>query len=120
MAVSDNLGWIGWDLDGTLAHFDEWQGVEHIGAPIPFTVAMVKAQLLHGEDVRIFTARLSNEGARGPVEGWCLKHIGRVLPITNVKDMFMKRLYDDRAYHVKHNAGQVDSLNCDCETCGGK
>jgi hypothetical protein len=28
-------GWIGVDLDGTLAFYDEWIGPEHIGAPIP-------------------------------------------------------------------------------------
>lgn len=113
-----NKGWTAWDLDGTLAHYDEWRGVEHIGEPISFTVAMLKAQLELGEDVRIFTARLSNDGAIPYIEAWCLKHIGRVLPITNVKDMHMKRQYDDRAFHVERNTGKVWGLNCNCETCG--
>ena len=26
-------GWIGVDLDGTLAHYDKWRGVEHVGDP---------------------------------------------------------------------------------------
>ena len=28
-------GWIGVDLDGTLAFYDMWRGMEHIGKPIP-------------------------------------------------------------------------------------
>lgn len=31
--MSDN-GWIGVDLDGTLAHYDHWRGETHIGPPI--------------------------------------------------------------------------------------
>jgi hypothetical protein len=27
-------GWIGVDLDGTLAHYDGWKGIDHIGEPI--------------------------------------------------------------------------------------
>ena len=23
------------DLDGTLAHYDKWRGIDHIGKPIP-------------------------------------------------------------------------------------
>lgn len=32
-------GWIGVDLDGTLAVYDEWRGVSHIGAPVPAMLA---------------------------------------------------------------------------------
>ena len=28
-------GWIGVDLDGTLATYEEWRGLEHIGDPVP-------------------------------------------------------------------------------------
>lgn len=52
-----NKGWIGVDLDGTLAHYDGWKGPEHIGAPIPAMVERVKAWLAEGKEVRISTAR---------------------------------------------------------------
>lgn len=29
-----NDAWIGVDLDGTLAEYTSWQGIEHIGPPI--------------------------------------------------------------------------------------
>lgn len=28
-------GWIGVDLDGTLAIYDVWRGANHIGEPVP-------------------------------------------------------------------------------------
>lgn len=52
-------GWIGVDLDGTLAHYDGWKGADHIGAPVPAMVERVKAWLANGREVRIFTARIS-------------------------------------------------------------
>jgi hypothetical protein len=51
-------GWIGVDLDGTLAHYDGWKGADHIGAPIPVMVERVKGWLAEGKTVKIFTARV--------------------------------------------------------------
>ena len=33
-------GWIGFDLDGTLAKYDGWQGLDHIGEPIEAIVRL--------------------------------------------------------------------------------
>ena len=38
-----NGDWVGVDLDGTLAHWDGWKGVEHIGEPIQPMIARVNA-----------------------------------------------------------------------------
>lgn len=103
-------GWIGVDLDGTLAVYDEWRGEEHIGEPVAPMVARVKAWLDNGEDVRIFTARVdgsNSERCREVIEAWCLEHIGRVLPVTNRKDYGMVVLWDDRAMQVETNTGLV-------------
>jgi hypothetical protein len=51
-------GWIGVDLDGTLAHYDGWKGADNIGAPIPAMVERVKGWLAEGKTVKIFTARV--------------------------------------------------------------
>lgn len=48
-----NRGWIGVDLDGTLAHYDKWIGPEHIGEPIAPMVDRVRAWLGQGIEVRI-------------------------------------------------------------------
>lgn len=100
-------GWIGVDLDGTLAEYHGWRGIEHIGTPIPAMVARVQAWLLAGREVRIFTARCVEPEAVPHIEAWCLEHVGQVLPVTNVKDYGMVALYDDRAYHVLPNTGAV-------------
>lgn len=39
---NENLGWIGVDLDGTLAVYKGWNGPEHIGEPIPIMIDRVK------------------------------------------------------------------------------
>jgi hypothetical protein len=110
MTVS-NAGWIGVDLDGTLAHYDGWKGVEHIGEPVPAMVERVKQWLAEGKDVRIFTARVHDAvqqiRVREVIEEWCDTHIGQVLPITNVKDFGMVELWDDRAVSVVTNTGQI-------------
>jgi len=118
-------GWIGVDLDGTLAHYDRWRGIDHIGEPIPAMVARVKAWLEQGVAVKIFTARMHGHGSPilmsggvtapadvlTPIEEWCAKHIGQKLPVTNIKDFGMIELWDDRAVRVQANTG----IPC----CGG-
>lgn len=106
-----SLGWYGFDLDGTLATYDVWRGIEHVGAPIAPMVNLLKKMLDDGEDCRIFTARVYNDGTRDvskvveAISAWCLEHVGRVLPVTNVKDFDMIALYDDRCVQVVPNAG---------------
>lgn len=123
--MSPRKGWVGVDLDGTLAYYDEWRGVEHIGEPIPAMLERVKRWIAEGQEVRIFTARvdggevaiaLGNENGamyrdvgnvRHYIEEWCRLHIGMVLPITNVKDFGMIVLYDDRCRQVIENTGMI-------------
>lgn len=99
-------GWIGVDLDGTLAHYDEWRGVEHIGEPIALMVTRVKQWLNEGKEVRIFTARIAmNDLAMPFILDWCINHLGVKLPVTFEKDYAMTELWDDRAVQVIPNTG---------------
>lgn len=112
--MSDS-GWIGVDLDATLAHYEGWQGTDHIGEPIMPMVDRVKAWLAAGKTVKIFTARMHGHGmaligggvadVKTPIEQWCLKHLGQVLEITNCKDFGMIELWDDRCVQVEANTG---------------
>ena len=52
-------GWYGFDLDGTLAVYDGWQGIDHIGAPVVKTVRLIKRMHADGLRVKILTARVS-------------------------------------------------------------
>lgn len=109
-------GWIGVDLDGTLAHYEKWVGPSHIGAPIGPMALRVRKWLSEGREVRIFTARVSHDGtsgrmreaeiARAAICEWCAINLGRALPITNVKDYAMIELWDDRAVQVEMNTGE--------------
>jgi hypothetical protein len=101
-------GWIGVDLDGTLAMYDGFKGPDHIGAPIAKMVNRVKAWLAQGREVRIFTARVcygDKQNCRPAIEAWCVQHIGVVLPVTNEKDYGMIELWDDRCVQVMPNTG---------------
>jgi hypothetical protein len=104
-------GWIGFDLDGTLAVYDGWRGVEHVGAPVPAMVTIARDFLAAGVPIRIVTARVSvpeqADAARAAIEAWCLEHLGAVVPVTCVKDMSMLLLFDDRAVAVEFNTGQM-------------
>jgi hypothetical protein len=105
-------GWHGVDLDGTLAHYDGWKGIDHVGEPIPRMAERVCQWLLRDEQVRIFTARVCPnqdgrvlEVVRYWIDKWCLEHFGRTLPVTNEKDFGMIDLWDDRCVQVIPNTG---------------
>ncbi len=105
-------GWIGVDLDGTLAHYDGWKGIEHIGDPVPAMIERVRGWLAEGREVRIFTARVtkredySHLTAKGYIRAWLMQNgLPFGMPITNVKDYGMIELWDDRAVQVEINTG---------------
>jgi len=123
-------GWIGVDLDGTLAHYEKFVDPTDIGEPIPLMLQRVKDWLSKGRQVKIFTARVypyaidkdqRAEGCKDPVycrqwvdsyrayqaiQDWCEAHIGQSLEITCVKDYHMYQLWDDRAVQVIPNTGE--------------
>ena len=100
-------GWIGVDLDGTVAYYDGWKSPSHIGDPIPRMAERVRQWLAKGQEVRIVTARAGVPELIAPVQAWCLKHFGVELPVTDRKDFRMIALYDDRAVQVEYNTGRI-------------
>jgi hypothetical protein len=104
-------GWIGVDLDGTLAHYESF-GDGGIGAPIKPMVRRIKHYLKQGKDVRILTARIAHEFGQEVdgemtirIQQWCKEHLGQILSITCRKDYHMYMLLDDRAMQVIPNKG---------------
>lgn len=107
------LPWIGVDLDATLAEYDVWRGIEHIGKPIPAMVDRIKQWISQGHTVKIFTARVCR--GRGPndsvlaklyIQQWLVEEAGLpALDVTNEKDFFMIQLWDDRCTQVVPNTG---------------
>ncbi len=99
-------GWIGVDLDGTLAIYDGWRGPGHIGEPIPLMLDRVREWLAAGQEVRIVTARASIKEQIPPIERWLEEHGIGGLKVTNEKDFGMHELWDDRAVQVIPNTGR--------------
>lgn len=105
--MASNRGWYGVDLDGTLATYDTWHGVHHVGEPIWPMVERVKQWRREGKEVRIFTARMAGpEDCKPAIEDFCEAYIGEILPITNIKDFGLIELWDDRAVRVEFNTGK--------------
>lgn len=107
-------GWVGFDLDGTLAINDGYRGRLYIGGPIPLMIQQVKRLLDMGATVKIVTARVaepdmiggvSNAEVEAEVKSWCKRHIGQELEVTCSKDRNMYCLVDDRAIQVLKNTG---------------
>ena len=114
-------GWIGVDLDGTLAYYDHWRGAEHVGPPVPFMLERVRNWLAEGREVRIFTARVAEEDHQGlnyfhgsgvvspvvlAIWRWCDEVGLPQLPVTCRKDYAMVELWDDRCVQVVPNTGR--------------
>src|SRR5690349_19600776 len=108
-----NNGWIGVDLDGTLAEYNGWISPTHIGPPVPKMLARVKQWLAEGRTVKILTARVSHDKSEQrwkeandaffAIQAWLQTHVGCVLTITNEKDYAMIELWDDRCVQVIPN-----------------
>ena len=100
-------GKIAIDLDGTLAHYDNFRGDDHIGKPIPKMIDFVKQLIRAKYEIVIFSARADNEQSRILISNWCHKQGLGNLDVTNIKRKDFKSFYDDRAYQVKRNTGQI-------------
>jgi hypothetical protein len=114
MRNQGSQGWIGVDLDATLAVYETGDGVKQIGAPIQPMVDRVKKWLAEGIQVRVFTARIAIMPGNGYeqianqlilINAWCLEHIGEELQVTCTKDFHMIELWDDRCVQVIPNTG---------------
>lgn len=122
MNATDSGGWIGVDLDGTLAEHRGWLPIDVIGKPIPLMVERIKRWLAEGREIKIFTARV---GADNPIckisrkqftkaqitsiiQKWLIKECGLpAFEVTCQKDYRMLELWDDRCIQVVPNTGRT-------------
>ena len=98
-------GWIGVDLDGTLAISGPTQDELSIGKPVPLMLMRVQYWLRTGRMVKIFTARAGDSHQVSNIHKWCVRHGLPPLPVTCTKDSEMIALWDDRAVGVVTNLG---------------
>lgn len=93
-------GWIGFDLDNTLATDTPFRRDDSlIGYPKDGMVKVARELIENGEDVRIFTARAYKMDTltKIAIENWCLIHLGKILPIQAHKDHDLLYFFDDKA-----------------------
>lgn len=114
----DKRGWIGVDLDGTLAleTKEKWSPYR-IGYPIWPMVDRVQRWLDDGMRVKIMTARAADldwntlhssvAEQKAIIQDWLETecHLPR-LEVTCQKDYMMIELWDDRAVQVERNTGE--------------
>lgn len=99
-------GWVGVDLNGTLAVYHGWRGIRATGPPIASVVEHVQLLLRKGVTVQLFTARAASDSEyAGYVNEWMQEHLGAILPITDRKDKNLLYTLDDKAVVVKKNTG---------------
>lgn len=107
-------GWIGVDLDGTLATYHGWaqqgDGTGFIGAPVPAMAERCRGALADGKELRIITARCHvgnphREAEALNIAGYTLEHLGRALKAQAEKDFGLIELWDDRVRQVIPNTG---------------
>ena len=106
--MNESDQWIGVDLDGTLAEYNDWIDLSHIGKPIPLMVERVKGWVVEGKKVKIFTARVTHghEAVRY-IHEWLKTQGLPELEVTNIKDFDMVELWDDRCVSVETNTGNI-------------
>lgn len=132
-------GWYGFDLDGTLAKYDGWKGIDHIGEPVEPMVDRIKKMHNEGKVVKILTARIAphklEDGTVGEsyitipdgegganrnyahqfINDWCHFNLGFIPEIVYQKDHLMLELYDDRVKQVVPNEGLlVEDMYREC------
>jgi len=100
-------GWIGVELDATLARYEDWSDPDHLGEPVAPMVERVRSWFRRGIEVRIFTARACRASAEdiARIEDWAEERIGHRLRVTCSKDYGMIQFWDDRAVSVAPNDG---------------
>lgn len=101
-------GWIGVDLDGTLATSTD--SIDTIGAPIPEMAERLLRWHRSGIKVKIFTARASTPKQVPLIRAWLADNQLPDLEITNVKDQSMWEVWDDKAVEVIRDTGRPANI----------
>lgn len=101
----NSKGWIGVDLNGTLAEYMPWKDGKLAGRMLAPMKYRVQKWLAQGYEVRIFTARADEQKTIVAVQEWLTANGLPALAVTNVKDRYMVELWDDRVVQVEPNTG---------------
>jgi hypothetical protein len=103
-------GWYAFDLDNSIAQYYGYEGPTDIGEPLGIddvhsTFNTLLQYLESGKDCRIFTARADNPYSVRAINAWSKKYLGRIIPVTNIKDHNLIHGFDDRFTGVDPDTG---------------
>lgn len=98
-------GWYGFDLDGTLAKYDGWKGVDHIGEPVKPMVDLIKRMHEEGKVVKIMTARVAPRALEDGTVG---------LETATIASEDMRQFYDGKDDNPFEN-GSVTHVRLDAK-----
>jgi len=89
------------DFDGTICHYDTWEGPGWVGDPIPGALRFLRTLKARGYDIWIFSARAVDPEGFGAIHKWLVQHGVRdiVEGITHEKQYRFWYFVDDRAIH---------------------
>lgn len=108
MKDPNRKGWIGVDLDGTLARYESGQ-YPVIGEPLYPMADYVRALIEEDQfEVKIFTARACEPEQIPIVKAWLKANGFPDLEVTNAKDYYMEQMWDDRCLRVSTNSGDFE------------
>jgi len=79
---------------------------DDIGSPIEPMLIRVQKWIAEGRTVKIFTARASSPRQVAAIKEWLASCGLPDLEVTNVKDLHMIELWDDRCVQVTTNLGE--------------
>lgn len=94
-------------LDGYLADFDGWKGIDHIGKPVPKVVKQVKAAIAAGRDVRIlmegrmfgsYIDKAEGRHAVAFIDKWTAEVFGRALPVMTFADSSVSEIWGNEDF----------------------
>lgn len=102
------------DFDGTLSKESKPHDPTKTGPPIKPMVNLVRSWIKEGAKVVIFTSRMCTavhsdkelRRTRLLIEAWCVKHLGKRLPVTAEKHPAFE-YWDNKAHRVESNTGRV-------------
>lgn len=103
--AEDFEGWVGFDLDGTLAESEDDFDPNSVGKPIKSMVELAQGLMNEGVKVKIVTARAADRSKIHVVEDWAAENFVGDVEVTNEKDPGMRCLFDDRVVQVAKNKG---------------
>ena len=91
------------DFDGTIAKYDEYEGWDNVGKPMPEALQFLRTVARLGYPLTIFSARARDPGGKRAIEQWVKKYkLDDIIKlVTHEKLPEFLLFVDDRAIRIE-------------------